>query len=156
MTGTSWNGPLEYWTTPVFGQSLLWKICSVFLNNLARSWLTTAHAVPSPCSCIKISLAKLNRILFRFQELDRRFKANNGPILLIRTLSQVCRMSVTALAVPQPRSSPVKTGSNPSSDSSLREVCLTHLNLIHKMSETILEKDRQIKVLKENNSQVKV
>ena len=36
----------------------------------------------------------------------------------------------------------------------LREVCLAHLNLIHKMSEAILAKDRQIKVLKENNSQV--
>jgi hypothetical protein len=36
----------------------------------------------------------------------------------------------------------------------LREVCLAHLNLIHKMSETIIAKDRQIKILKENNQQV--
>ena len=36
-----------------------------------------------------------------------------------------------------------------------REVCLAHLNLIHKMSETILAKDRQIKILKESNQQVK-
>jgi hypothetical protein len=36
----------------------------------------------------------------------------------------------------------------------LRDVCLEHLTLIHKMSETILAKDRQIKVLKESNHQV--
>jgi hypothetical protein len=40
------------------------------------------------------------------------------------------------------------------SEDHLREVCLAHLNLIHKMSETILAKDRQIKILKENNQQV--
>jgi len=37
----------------------------------------------------------------------------------------------------------------------LREVCMAHLNLIHKMSEAILAKDRQIKSLKESNFQVK-
>jgi hypothetical protein len=36
----------------------------------------------------------------------------------------------------------------------LREVCLAHLKLIHKMSEAILAKDRQIKHLKETNRQV--
>jgi len=36
----------------------------------------------------------------------------------------------------------------------LREVCMAHLNLIHKMSEAILAKDRQIKSLKESNFQV--
>jgi len=38
----------------------------------------------------------------------------------------------------------------------LRDVCLEHLTLIHKMSETILAKDRQIKVLKERNHQVNI
>lgn len=56
------------------------------------------------------------------------------------------------MSVEEDPSSQSKSGS---SAEHLRDVCLEHLTLIHKMSETIQAKDRQIKILRESNNQVK-